>query len=228
MSRIPKFESKLKAPRTMDNVGNLPEIPIKNRRILRRSKSFEVLSNSALKPIINNLPSKSTTINNIALKKSTTSLVSRDPFHFQTGRVQTEDGVPDLPVIKKRPVRTNLRRSKSFSEMTSRNRSNFSVPTNVVKSTTNILEGSGNNKFPRIGSTKDTISAKSAVKTNVTSRVGVKRPNESSCNSEVKNKVVKKTKVPDWDFKTRFKLLQEAHNNLQSEFETASKTVEGT
>lgn len=218
MSRIPKFESKLKGPRARDDLPELPNIKKNIRPILRRSKSYDNLSHAATKSVASVVSSMRKPLANFSNIKNTSNAVSQLKF----GKTQTEDTVPELPKINKRPAKINIRRSKSFSDI--RVNRNFPATLNSVKP----------NIFPKVGvkappktatSTNRTNITKPVIKPNVASKSGVKRQGEN-CESGIKNKVAKKTKVPDWDYKTRFILLQEKYCSLQEDYKIAEKCVE--
>lgn len=77
------------------------------------------------------------------------------------------------------------------------------------------------NPTPSLARSKTTTSA-SAVKKNVP----MKRPAVKKA-EEPKAKVPKQTKVPDWDYKTRFSILNEKHNQLKASYEEQKAKLTG-
>ncbi|XP_044759551.1 protein claret segregational [Coccinella septempunctata] len=216
MSRIPKFESKSRKPSTTDEVPDL--IHNVRKPILRRSNSFDTLNVASSKQIIS---SRNLLGNNRKLVNSSNTL-SKGATSSKSGKSSTEDHVPELPSIGGKP-RTIMRRSRSFSDLRTCTKS--IQPLSKVNSGRTLATNINANKLPKCGSSMKPNSSKPIIKPTIMSKAPIKRPG-GTCDSEVKNKVMKKTKVPDWDYKTRFFLLQDTFKKLQEDMKVYEKRVQ--
>ncbi|XP_056645169.1 protein claret segregational [Diorhabda sublineata] len=70
-------------------------------------------------------------------------------------------------------------------------------------------------KLPRRSKSMTNLKLNMPLPSTSTLKPGVKRPATTKADNEVKSKVVRQQKVPDWDYKTRFQLLSDKHKTLQ-------------
>ncbi|KAK9881340.1 hypothetical protein WA026_015467 [Henosepilachna vigintioctopunctata] len=150
--------------------------------------------------------------------------MSRIP-KFGTGKFRTTDEVPDLPTIPKRPQ--IMRRSKSYTDIRSASKlltttamsSVRKPPLSLVKKATNAVSKTINTncRSKVLGTNSNNV------KSTVVPKIGIKRAAEGS-EVEIKNKVVRR-RVPEWDYKTRFEILNEKYTTLCSDHKSSKEKV---